>query len=66
MILCYTGASRFSGGTITRVMEAYERGDRAWLGALQALRDNNRNQLAVHFGRSGRRGLSETRTGGGT
>ncbi len=39
MILCYTGASRFSGGTITRVMQAYERGDRAVTGALQALRD---------------------------
>ena len=36
MILCYTGASRFSGGTITRVMQAYERGDRKVTGALQA------------------------------
>lgn len=39
MLLCYTGASRFSGSTITRVMQAYERGDRAVTGALQALRD---------------------------
>ncbi len=39
MILCYTGASRFSGGTITRVMTAYERGDSAVTGALTALRD---------------------------
>jgi D-glycero-alpha-D-manno-heptose-7-phosphate kinase len=39
MILCYTGASRFSGGTITRVMKAYERGESAVTGALFALRD---------------------------
>jgi D-glycero-alpha-D-manno-heptose-7-phosphate kinase len=39
MILCYTGASRFSGGTITRVMTAYERGDSAVTGALLALRE---------------------------
>jgi D-glycero-alpha-D-manno-heptose-7-phosphate kinase len=39
MLLCYTGASRFSGATITRVMRAYERGDRAVTGALAALRD---------------------------
>lgn len=39
MVLCYTGASRFSGGTITRVMQAYERGDRVVTGALHALRD---------------------------
>ena len=39
MVLCYTGASRFSGGTITRVMQAYEHGDRAVTGALHALRD---------------------------
>ncbi|MEO7986031.1 MAG: hypothetical protein ABI766_05825 [Gemmatimonadales bacterium] len=39
MILCYTGASRFSGDTITRVMRAYEQGDRAVTGALHAIRD---------------------------
>jgi D-glycero-alpha-D-manno-heptose-7-phosphate kinase len=39
MILCYTGASRFSGGTITRVMTAYEHGDSAVTGALSALRE---------------------------
>ena len=39
MILCYTGASRFSGGTITRVMAAYERGESAVTGALAALRE---------------------------
>lgn len=39
MILCYTGASRFSGDTITRVMRAYERGDGAVSGALRAIRD---------------------------
>jgi D-glycero-alpha-D-manno-heptose-7-phosphate kinase len=38
MILCYTGASRFSGNTITRVMQAYERGDRRVIGALQRMR----------------------------
>ena len=27
IVLCYTGASRFSGATIARVMQAYERGD---------------------------------------
>ena len=39
MVLCYTGASHFSGGTITRVMQAYERGEPAVTGALRALRD---------------------------
>ena len=39
IILCYTGASRFSGDTITRVMRAYERGDGAVTGALRAIRD---------------------------
>jgi D-glycero-alpha-D-manno-heptose-7-phosphate kinase len=38
MVLCYTGASRFSGSTIARVMQAYERGDRRVSGALQRLR----------------------------
>ena len=35
MLLCYTGASRFSGTTIGRVMRAYERGDPAVAGALR-------------------------------
>jgi len=39
MILVYTGASRFSGATISRVMQAYQRGDRAVTGALHGLRD---------------------------
>ena len=39
MVLCYTGASRFSGGTIGRVMQAYQRGESAVTGALHALRD---------------------------
>jgi D-glycero-alpha-D-manno-heptose-7-phosphate kinase len=39
MILVYTGASHFSGATISRVMQAYERGDRAVTGALHGLRD---------------------------
>ena len=38
MLLCYTGASRFSGDTIGRVMRAYERGDPAVAGALDGLR----------------------------
>ena len=39
MLLVYTGASRFSGATIGRVMRAYERGDRAVTGALHGLRE---------------------------
>jgi len=38
MILCYTGASRFSGNTIARVMQAYERRDRRVTDALQRIR----------------------------
>ena len=38
-LLVYTGASRFSGTTIERVMLAYERGDRAVTGALHGLRE---------------------------
>ncbi len=38
MLICYTGASRFSGATIDRVMQAYERGDPAIAGALDGLR----------------------------
>ena len=34
MLLCYTGASRFSGDTIGRVMRGYEQGDAAIAGAL--------------------------------
>lgn len=39
MLLCYTGASRFSGDTIGRVMRAYERGEAAIAGALDGLRE---------------------------
>ncbi|HEX6992219.1 MAG TPA: hypothetical protein VF151_10040 [Gemmatimonadales bacterium] len=39
MVLCYTGMSRVSGGTIARVMAAYERGDRGVTAALRGLRD---------------------------
>jgi D-glycero-alpha-D-manno-heptose-7-phosphate kinase len=39
MVLCYTSASRFSGTTIARVMQAYERGERQVRTALQGLRD---------------------------
>jgi D-glycero-alpha-D-manno-heptose-7-phosphate kinase len=39
MVLCYTNTSRVSGGTIARVMGAYERGDREVTGALQGLKD---------------------------
>jgi D-glycero-alpha-D-manno-heptose-7-phosphate kinase len=38
MLLCYTGASRFSGNTIGRVMQAYERGEPTIAGALDGLR----------------------------
>jgi D-glycero-alpha-D-manno-heptose-7-phosphate kinase len=38
MLLCYTGASRFSGDTIGRVMQAYQRGDARIAGALDGLR----------------------------
>lgn len=39
MVLCYTGMSRVSGGTIARVMAAYEGGDRGVTAALRGLRD---------------------------
>ena len=39
VVLCYAGASRFSGATIARVMAAYERGDAGVVGALRRLRD---------------------------
>jgi D-glycero-alpha-D-manno-heptose-7-phosphate kinase len=39
MVLCYTGASRFSGATIHRVMQAYDRGDPSIATALHRLRD---------------------------
>lgn len=38
MVVCYTGASRFSGATITRVMAAYQRGDRRVGAALHGIR----------------------------
>jgi D-glycero-alpha-D-manno-heptose-7-phosphate kinase len=38
VILCYTGASRFSGATIGRVMSAYQRGEAGIQGALDGLR----------------------------
>jgi len=37
-ILCYTGASHFSGNTIARVMQGYERGEGGIVAALQRLR----------------------------
>jgi D-glycero-alpha-D-manno-heptose-7-phosphate kinase len=39
ILLVYTGASRFSGATIGRVMQAYEYGDRAIITALLGLRE---------------------------
>jgi D-glycero-alpha-D-manno-heptose-7-phosphate kinase len=39
LVLVYTGASRFSGDTITRVMDAYRRGERGVTAALHGLRD---------------------------
>lgn len=38
-LLCYTNTTRVSGQTITRVMRAYEQGDRTVTGALRALKD---------------------------
>ncbi|HET7471034.1 MAG TPA: hypothetical protein VFJ81_15230, partial [Gemmatimonadales bacterium] len=38
-VLVFTGASRFSGTTISRVMRAYERGEPSVTGALHGLRD---------------------------
>jgi D-glycero-alpha-D-manno-heptose-7-phosphate kinase len=39
IVLCYTGASRFSGSTIERVMRAYEQGDSRVTSSLHALRE---------------------------
>jgi D-glycero-alpha-D-manno-heptose-7-phosphate kinase len=39
VLLCYTGASRFSGATIERVMSAYQRGEHGIAGALDGLRN---------------------------
>jgi D-glycero-alpha-D-manno-heptose-7-phosphate kinase len=39
IVLCYTGASRFSGATIGRVMAAYERGVPGVVSALRGIRD---------------------------
>lgn len=39
LLLCYTGASRFSGATIARVMQAYERGERGIDDALHGIRE---------------------------
>jgi D-glycero-alpha-D-manno-heptose-7-phosphate kinase len=39
IVLCYTSASRFSGTTIERVMQAYERGEPGVARALHSLRD---------------------------
>ena len=38
-VLCYTGTSRVSGETITRVMAGYERGDPGITGALRAMKE---------------------------
>jgi D-glycero-alpha-D-manno-heptose-7-phosphate kinase len=39
ILICYTNKSRVSGETISRVMGAYERGDRKVTGALHGLKD---------------------------
>jgi D-glycero-alpha-D-manno-heptose-7-phosphate kinase len=39
LVLCYTGQSRVSGDTISRVAHAYERGEPRVIGALRALKD---------------------------
>ena len=38
LVLCYAGATRFSGRTIARVMERYEAGDRGVIAALDGLK----------------------------
>jgi D-glycero-alpha-D-manno-heptose-7-phosphate kinase len=38
-LICYTNKSRISGGTISRVMTAYERGDPVVTGALHGLKE---------------------------
>ena len=40
LVLCYMGASRFSGTTIVRVADAYQRGDRRIASALHDLRES--------------------------
>ncbi len=47
MVLCYTGVSRVSGDTISRVMSAYERGDPGVTAALRALRALAADMLAA-------------------
>jgi len=58
IVLCYTGASRFSGSTIERVMKAYEQGDRSVGAALHGLRDVADSMadalVAADFSRIGR------------
>jgi D-glycero-alpha-D-manno-heptose-7-phosphate kinase len=39
LVVCYMGASRFSGSTIARVMASYERGDPRVTGALHTLKE---------------------------
>lgn len=39
LVLCYTGVSRISGRTITRVIAAYERGEAGVVAALRGMRD---------------------------
>jgi D-glycero-alpha-D-manno-heptose-7-phosphate kinase len=51
IVLVYTGASRFSGNTISRVMQAYEQGDRGVTDALHRIRD-----VAEHMAEALRRG----------
>jgi D-glycero-alpha-D-manno-heptose-7-phosphate kinase len=57
ILLCYTGASRFSGNTIGRVMRAYERGEPAIARALDGLRRVAEEMVgalrAADFGRVG-------------
>jgi D-glycero-alpha-D-manno-heptose-7-phosphate kinase len=46
-VLCHTGRSRISGDTIARVMQAYERGDRAVTGALREMKDIAERMVAA-------------------
>jgi D-glycero-alpha-D-manno-heptose-7-phosphate kinase len=58
VVLCYTGASRFSGTTIERVMRAYEQGDANVVASLHRLREVAEAMadavIAADFSRIGR------------
>jgi D-glycero-alpha-D-manno-heptose-7-phosphate kinase len=62
MVLCYTSASRFSGSTISRVMQAYEQGEPTVVSALHGIKAVAEQMVeALHAGDAPRIGrlLSE-------